>query len=288
MTMSVETDIGRALGTDCFLLRSELTEDEAGYLDRTRKFVEEEVLPVMPGYWERAELPLDLARRLGELGLVGDGIEGYGCPPMSTVAAGLIEMELSRGDGSLGVLLGVQAGLAMRSIAPFGSEEQKQRWLPPMARMEALGAFALTEPEHGSDSVALETTARQESDEYVIDGGQALDRQRVARRRGGGAGARHRGRAGQGVSGRARHAGIQRAGDQGQRQRTVGVAGPDRVAWRAGPVSARLPGANPFRDTGKVLASTRLTCAFAALGHAVGLTMPRSPTAASAGSSASR
>ena len=73
-------------------------------------------------------------------------------------------MEVSRGDGSLGTLLGVQAGLAMRSIAMLGSEEQKQRWLPSMARMEALGAFALTEPNHGSDSVALETTARREGD----------------------------------------------------------------------------------------------------------------------------
>lgn len=184
MTVIAETDIGRALGTDYFLLRSELTEDEIGYLDRTRRFVEGEVLPVMPGQWERAELPLELARRLGELGLVGDGIEDYGCPPMSTVAAGLIQMELSRGDGSLGTtLLGVQAGLAMRSIAAFGSEQQKQRWLPPMARMEALGAFALTEPDHGSDSVALEMAARREGDEYA-----RLARHRHARRRAGGGG----------------------------------------------------------------------------------------------------
>jgi len=170
MTATPQLDVGKALGTDYLLLRSELTKEETDYLDRTRRFVEDEVLPVMPGRWERAELPLDLARRLAELGLVGDGIEGYGCPPMSMVAAGLIQMELSRGDGSLGVLLGVQAGLAMRSIAMFGSEEQKQRWLPPMARMESLGAFALTEPDHGSDSVSLETTARREGDEYVIDG----------------------------------------------------------------------------------------------------------------------
>src|SRR5689334_21495461 len=133
MTATNTTDVGKALGTDYFLLRLELTQQETDYLDRTRRFVDGEVLPVMPGYWERAEFPLELARRLGELGLVGDGIEGYGCPPMSTIAAGLIQMELSRGDGSLGVLLGVQAGLAMRSIATFGSEEQKQRWLPPMA-----------------------------------------------------------------------------------------------------------------------------------------------------------
>jgi glutaryl-CoA dehydrogenase len=79
-------------------------------------------------------------------------------------------MELSRGDGSLGTVFGVQSGLAMKSIYLFGSEEQKQRWLPAMARLEKLGAFALTEPDHGSDSVSLETTARREGDEYVIDG----------------------------------------------------------------------------------------------------------------------
>src|SRR6266545_795739 len=96
----VYADIGTALGTDYFLLRSDLTAAELDYLDRTRRFVHDEVLPVINGYWERAEVPLGLFRRLGELGLVGDGIEGYGCPPMSTTAAGLVNMELSRGDGS--------------------------------------------------------------------------------------------------------------------------------------------------------------------------------------------
>ncbi len=163
-------DLGRALGTDYFLLRGDLTDSERDYLARTRTFVEEEVLPVINDYWERAEFPVDLCRRLGELGLVGDGIEGYGCPEMSPLAAGLINMELSRGDGSLGTFLGVQAGLAMGAIAKLGSEEQKRHWLPPLARVEKLGAFALTEPEHGSDSVALETTARRQGDEYVIDG----------------------------------------------------------------------------------------------------------------------
>ena len=79
-------------------------------------------------------------------------------------------MELNRGDGSLGTLLGVQSGLAMKSIAMLGSEDQKQRWLPEMARLEKLGAFALTEPDHGSDSVALETTARRDGDQFVLDG----------------------------------------------------------------------------------------------------------------------
>jgi glutaryl-CoA dehydrogenase len=268
--VTVETDIGRALSTDYLLLRSELTDEETDYLDRTRKFVDEEVLPVMPGYWERAELPLDLVRRLGELGLVGDGIEGYGCPSMSTVAAGLIEMELSRGDGSLGVLLGVQAGLAMRSIAAFGSEEQKHRWLPRMARMQALGAFALTEPEHGSDSVALETSARQEGDEYVLDGakrwignGSLADVVVVWARD---------------TADERVKAFLVERGTPGYEARVIEGKGSVRSVWQADivlsdvrvPVSARLAGANSFKDTGKVLASTRLTCAFAALGHAVG------------------
>ena len=126
--------------------------------------------PVINDYWERAEFPWALIKKMGALGIVGDGIEGYGCPPMSPVAAGLIHMELNRGDGSLGTFQAVQAGLAMRSIWMLGSEEQKQRWLPGMARLDKLGAFALTEPEHGSDAVALETTARRDGDGYVLNG----------------------------------------------------------------------------------------------------------------------
>jgi glutaryl-CoA dehydrogenase len=270
MTAITEIDIGRGLGTDYFLLRSELTPQELDYLDRTRRFVDEEVLPVMPGHWERAELPLDLTRRLGELGLVGDGIEGYGCPPMSPVAAGLIQMELSRGDGSIGTLLGVQAGLAMRSIAAFGDEQHKQRWLPQMARMEALGAFALTEPEHGSDSVALETTARREGREYVIDGtkrwignGSLADVIVVWAR--------------DTADGQVKGFLVE-SDTPGYHARVIEGKGSVRSVWQAHielrgvrvPVSARLPGANTFRDVGRVLASTRLTCAFAALGHAVG------------------
>ncbi len=264
------TDVGKALGTDYFLVRSELTQQETDYLDRTRGFVEAEVLPVMPGYWERAELPLELARRLGELGLVGDGIEGYGCPQMSTIAAGLIQMELSRGDGSLGVLLGVQAGLAMRSIATFGSEEQKQRWLPPMARMESLGAFALTEPDHGSDSVSLETTARRDGGDYVIDGakrwignGSIADVVVVWAR--------------DTDDGQVKGFLVEH-GTPGYNARVIEGKGSVRSVWQAEielsgvrvPSDSRLPGAHSFKDTGRVLASTRLTSAFAALGHAVG------------------
>jgi glutaryl-CoA dehydrogenase len=269
-TATTHFDVGKALGTDYFLLRSELTDEETDYLDRTRRFVEDEVLSVMPGHWDRAELPLDLARRLGELGLVGDGIEGYGCPPMSIVAAGLIQMELSRGDGSLGVLLGVQAGLAMRSIAMLGSEEQKQRWLPPMARMESLGAFALTEPDHGSDSVSLGTVARREGDEYVIDGAKRwIGNGTVA----------------DVVVAWARDAEdhqvkgfLVEKGTPGFSAKVIEGKGSVRSVWQADiefdgvrvAAANRLPGANTFKDTGKILASTRLTAAFGALGHAVG------------------
>src|SRR6267154_3500738 len=151
--------IGRSLGTDYFHIADQLTREELGYLRRTRDFVDDEVLPVINGYWERAEFPWPLIEKLAKLEIVGDGIEGYGCPPMSPIATGLVHMELNRGDGSLGTFIGVQAGLAMQSIAMLGSEEQKQRWLPGMARLDKLGAFALTEPLHGSDSVALETSA---------------------------------------------------------------------------------------------------------------------------------
>ena len=155
-------DIGRSLSTDYFRIADQLSTEELGYLLRTRAFVDDEVLPVINGYWERAEFPWPLIEKLAKLGIVGDGIEGYGCPPMSPIATGLVHMELNRGDGSLGTFLGVQAGLAMQSIAMLGSDEQKQRWLPGMARLEKLGAFALTEPLHGSDSVALETSARRD------------------------------------------------------------------------------------------------------------------------------
>jgi glutaryl-CoA dehydrogenase len=133
-------NLGHALSTDYFFLREQLTEDELAVLRRVRRFVDDEVLPVIGGYWERAELPWPLIRRLGELGIVGEEIDGYGCPGLSPIACGLMHTELNRGDGSLGTLLGVQSGLAMKSIALFGSEEQKQRWLRACWRARAARA----------------------------------------------------------------------------------------------------------------------------------------------------
>src|SRR3954452_21751905 len=162
--------IGRSLGTDYFRVADQLTAEEREYLRRTREFVDSDVLPAINDYWERAEMPWPLIKKMAALGLVGEGIDGYGCPSMSPIAVGLVNMELNRGDGSLGTFLAVQAGLAMQSIAMLGSEQQKQRCLPAMAALDKLGAFALTEPDHGSDAVALETTARRDGDHWVING----------------------------------------------------------------------------------------------------------------------
>ena len=117
--------IGRSRGTDFFRIADQLSAEERAYWRTTRDFVDDEVLPVINDYWERAKFPRPLVEKLGKLGIVGDGIQGYGCPPMSPIACGLIHMELNRGDGSVGTFLGVQAGLAMQSIAMLGSEDQK-------------------------------------------------------------------------------------------------------------------------------------------------------------------
>ena len=261
--------IGRSRGTDYFLIADQLSDQERDSWRRTRDFVDEHVLPEIGGYWERAEFPWPLVKRFAELGVVGDGLEGYGCAPMSPIGAGLVHMELNRGDGSLGTFLGVQAGLAMRSIAMLGSEEQKQHWLPPMARLEKLGAFALTEPDHGSDAVALATSARRTGDGWIING----DKKWIGN-----------GTLADVVVVWARDVEDQRVkgflvekGTPGFDARRIDGKVSLRSVWQAEITLTdvrvaeenRLPGANSFRDTGRVLAATRQSIAWAALGHAV-------------------
>jgi glutaryl-CoA dehydrogenase len=156
--------------TDFYQIGDLLGDDDRRLLTRVRDFVDSEVLPIINQYWEAADFPYQILPALSDLGIVGTAIEGYGCPGLSRLQTGLVAMELSRGDGSVNTLNAVHSGLAMGSIALLGDEEQKQRWLPEMASLGKLGAFALTEPEHGSDSVALETTARRDGDSYVLDG----------------------------------------------------------------------------------------------------------------------
>jgi glutaryl-CoA dehydrogenase len=147
-----------------------LTPEERAVRDRVRAFVDAEVIPVAQDYWERAQMPFELIPRLAALNICGGTIRGYGCPGLSSIGYGLALQELARGDGSLATFLGVQSSLAMNAIYYCGTEEQRQRYLPPMARLELLGAFGLTEPQHGSDAAGLETSARQEGDTFVLNG----------------------------------------------------------------------------------------------------------------------
>jgi glutaryl-CoA dehydrogenase len=166
----VIVDPALSFGTDYFLLNDLLTEEERDVRDRVRSFCDRDVIPVINSYWEREEFPFELLPKIAALNVAGTTIEGYGCPGFSPTAAGLVSRELARGDGGLTTFFAVHSGVAMTSIATLGSEEQKERWLPPMARLEKVGAFGLTEPQHGSDAALLETRARRERDGYVIDG----------------------------------------------------------------------------------------------------------------------
>jgi glutaryl-CoA dehydrogenase len=263
------THLGEALATDYLFVREQFSDPEWERFLATRRFVDDEVLPVINDFWERAEPPWPLLPRLAELGIVGEDIEGYGCPGMTPLAVGLVHMELHRGDGSLGTFLGVQSGLAMKSIAMLGSNEQKERWLPAMARMEKIGAFALTEPNHGSDSVALQTTARRDGDGWVIDGakrwiGNATIADVIV--------VWARDEADKNVKGF-----LVTADTPGYAAAVIAGKGASRAIWQADirlegvrvSDSDRLPQAGSFKDTTRVLVTTRSTIAWAALGHAV-------------------
>ena len=158
------------MSPDYYLLDELLTDEARGVRDRVRAFVDSDVLPVINDYWDRAEFPWALVPKLAGLGVVGSTISGHGCPGLSRLAAGMVSLEISRGDGSVNTFLGVQSGLTMGTIDLLGSEEQRQRWLPGMATLDLIGAWALTEPGHGSDSVALETTVRRDGASWVLDG----------------------------------------------------------------------------------------------------------------------
>lgn len=155
---------------DFYLFDELLTEEERDYRDRVRIFCDTEVTPIMGSYWERGEFPFELLPKLAALNICGGPIQGYGCPGMSSVAAGLIGAELARGDGSICTAFGVTSGLAMSSIYYCGSEEQRQQWLPAMARMDKIGAFGLTEPWIGSDASHIQTKATRVGDRYVLNG----------------------------------------------------------------------------------------------------------------------
>ena len=147
-----------------------LTSEERQIRDRVRAWVDERFLPVVVQHYRDGTFPMELAPELGQLGVFGPTISGYGCRGLGNVAAGLIMQELERGDSGLRTFASVQGSLAMMAIHLFGSEGQKQRWLPEMAQGTKLGAFALTEPEFGSNPAGLCCRARRTGDGYVLDG----------------------------------------------------------------------------------------------------------------------
>jgi glutaryl-CoA dehydrogenase len=162
--------LGGSEHTDYYLINDLLTDEQRALRQRVREFMDREVIPVINPYCERAEFPHELVPKLAQLGIAGFQISGYGCPGMSDLTAGLVILELARGDLSISTFMGVHSALAMMSIALLGSEEQKQRFLPPMARLEKIGAFGLTEPGHGTDVVKLGSTGRRDGDSYVLNG----------------------------------------------------------------------------------------------------------------------
>ncbi len=158
-------------GLDYYQLDDLFSEEERMVRDTTRDFVSEHVMPVIGECYEKAEFPRHLIPLIGELGLLGCNLpEEYGCAGMGAVAYGLICQELERGDSGLRSFVSVQGSLVMWPIHAYGSEEQKRRWLPKMAKGEAIGCFGLTEPDHGSDPGGMETRARKDGAGWVLNG----------------------------------------------------------------------------------------------------------------------
>lgn len=266
-TTEPEYELWEPIDVDVAGVFKNLPAEDIAYRDRAREFVQAEVRPVIDGHWDRAEYPLDLAKRMGDLDLLRDGVAVEGFPEQSLLAASLTTMELARGDGSIATIVAVQGGLAMRSIALCGSEAQKAEWLAPLARADKLGAFALTEPTHGSDSVSLETYAVSDGDGFVINGAKKWI-----------------------GSGSVGHIAVVWArGDDGQVQGFLVPQDADgynattiegkislRAIWQAHieldgvrvGSEAKMPGARSFKDTARVLQATRLGVAWSALGQA--------------------
>ena len=157
--------------SDFYDLTGTLEPRDQDVLRRGRAFMDDEVEPVINDFWTRGEFPHHLVKGLAELGIAGMPYHGYGCPGRPFLVDGMVAMELARGDSSISTFMGVHGGLAMGTIVLCGSDEQKERWLPAMARFDLIGAFGLTEPEAGSDVArGLRTTCRRDGDGWVLDG----------------------------------------------------------------------------------------------------------------------
>ncbi|MEV6926780.1 acyl-CoA dehydrogenase family protein [Dactylosporangium sp. NPDC051485] len=149
------------------------SEEELAIRGVVRRVVDDHVRPNVAEWYERGQVPVrDLAKELAKVGLLGMHLEGYGCAGASAVAYGLACLELEAGDSGVRSLVSVQGSLAMFAIAKFGSDEQKDEWLPRMAAGDAIGCFGLTEPDHGSDPASMSTRARRDGDDWVLSGGK--------------------------------------------------------------------------------------------------------------------
>jgi glutaryl-CoA dehydrogenase len=170
MAPQVSSGVKAPVATDYFDVRSLLTEDERMIQDVVARFVDERVLPVITEAFDAQRFPVELVPELAELGLLGCYLDGFDCAGLNHVSYGLICQELDRGDAGIRSFVSVQSSLCMYPIYTYGSDEQKQRWLPPMARGEVIGCFGLTEADGGSDPGSNKTRAVRDGGDWVING----------------------------------------------------------------------------------------------------------------------
>jgi len=161
---------GRLNPLDLFDVRAELSDEERMVADTVARFVDEQVLPIIRDAFEKHYFPRELISQVAELGLLGSSIDGYDCAGLNSICYGLICQELERGDSGLRSFVSVQSSLVMYPIHAFGSEEQRQRWLPAMAKGDAIGCFGLTEPHGGSDPGNMKTHAKKDGGDWLLTG----------------------------------------------------------------------------------------------------------------------
>ena len=158
------------MSVDIFDINSLLTEEERIVRDNVSRFVDENVKPVIQNCFENHAFPDQLIKPIADLGLLGSSIEGYDCAGMNSISYGLICQELERGDSGIRSFVSVQSSLVMYPIFTFRSDEQKEEWLPKLAKAEAIGCFGLTESQGGSDPANMKTHAKKDGDDWIING----------------------------------------------------------------------------------------------------------------------
>ena len=170
MANSTETKKQNLDPLDLFDIRSDLSEEECMVKDSVARFVDEKVLPIIKTSFEEHSFPSDLVSEIAALGLFGSSIKGYDCAGLNSICYGLICQELERGDSGLRSFVSVQSSLVMYPIFTYGSEEQKKKWLPSLAKGESIGCFGLTEPQGGSDPTNMKTHAKKEGNDWILNG----------------------------------------------------------------------------------------------------------------------